>query len=117
MTKVPFGAQHTLQVWPSISPASTRQPDAALLSSRVVSDAVWPEGGLGGDIARAAASGGGTDGSPKHMLHLLTEVQAMLKALVAVFETCVQRQLVVKMSMPGYSRRNAGGRCRGESSQ
>ena len=70
MTKVPFGAQHTLQVWPSISPASTRHPDKAVLSGPVVSAAVWPEGGLGGEIARAAASGGGTDGSPEHMLHL-----------------------------------------------
>ena len=79
MTKVPFGAQHTLQVWPSISPASTRQPDKAVLSGPVVSAAVWPEGGLGGEIARAAASGGGTDGSPEHMLHLLIAIHAMLK--------------------------------------
>lgn len=71
MTKVPFGAQHTLQVWPSISPASTRQPDKASPSGAVVSAAVWPEGGLGGEIARAAASGGGTNGSPEHMLDLL----------------------------------------------
>ncbi len=85
MTKVPFGAQHTLQVWPSISPASTRQPDKVVLSDPVVSAAVWPEGGLGGEIARAAASGGGTDGSPEHMLHLLIAIQAMLKASAAVF--------------------------------
>lgn len=80
MTKVPFGAQHTLQVWPSISPAFTRYLDKAILSGPVVSAAVWPEGGLGGEIARAAASGGGTDGLPEHMLHLSHQIQAMLKA-------------------------------------
>ncbi len=80
MTKVPFEAQHTLQVWPSISPASTRHPDKAVLSGPVVSAAVWPEGGLGGEIARAAASGGDTDGLPEHMLHLLIAIQIMLKS-------------------------------------
>ena len=104
MTKVPFGAQHTLQVWPSISPASTRHPDKAVLSGLVVSAAVWREGGLGGAIARAAASGGGTDGLPEQVLHLLRTVQAMLKSFSSTVYRLVCSQELVTLSMPENSR-------------
>lgn len=69
MINVPLVAQHALQAWPNINPASTKQPEAAAPLVSAVSAAIGPAEGLAGVIARAEASDNEPKGSPESILH------------------------------------------------
>ena len=62
---MPLVAQHALQAWPNMSPASIKQPEAAAPLISAMSAAVGPADGLAGVIARAEASDNEPKGSPK----------------------------------------------------
>ena len=65
---MPLVAQHALQAWPNIRPASTKQPEAAAPLVSAMSAAVGPADGLAGMIARAEASDDEPNGSPECIL-------------------------------------------------